>query len=205
MSVFFIAVLAFGWKYPVLGFSILACLLLGIAVGLFKGRYWCNWYCPRGSFYDAFAGMFSPHRRVPALLRGMPSRITVLGLLMAVMLSSFLRYWPHPERMGMALVILVSFTTLLGLILAFFLHERTWCMVCPVGTMIKLTSRNTPALLINSASCIECKRCSQVCPMQIRAYDFRKEGESPVTDKDCLGCGLCVAACPTKALRFVKK
>jgi len=46
----FLLILFGGWKYPFLGFFIPLCMLLGI--GLFRGRKWCDWYCPRGSFYD---------------------------------------------------------------------------------------------------------------------------------------------------------
>ncbi|MDD5254713.1 MAG: 4Fe-4S binding protein [Candidatus Omnitrophica bacterium] len=202
MSALFIAVLAFAWKFPLLGYSILLCMLLGIAIGITQGRRWCDWYCPRGSFYDAYAGMLSPHRRIPDLLRGYPVRLGVLGLLMAVVAYSFLRYWPDFTRIGLALVIMVSSTTIAGLFLAFFLHERAWCTVCPVGTMIKLVSRRKEGLFIRSNACVECKMCAKVCPLQIKAYAFKKEGDLPVTDKDCLGCGLCVSACPAKALYF---
>ena len=42
-----LAVIA-GWRYPVLGYFLPLCMMTGMGIALFKGRYWCDWLCPRG-------------------------------------------------------------------------------------------------------------------------------------------------------------
>jgi hypothetical protein len=40
-------ILIAGWRYPILGYVIPFCMLAGVGIALFKGRYWCDWLCPR--------------------------------------------------------------------------------------------------------------------------------------------------------------
>jgi hypothetical protein len=50
MAIIFLIILIGGWRYSLLGYFIPLCMLLGMGIGLFKGRKWCDWFCPRGSF-----------------------------------------------------------------------------------------------------------------------------------------------------------
>ena len=202
MALIFIAVILLGWYFPLLGFFIPLCMLLGMGIGFFRGRKWCDWYCPRGSFYDAVASSVSPKRGIPALLRNIYFRIGVLVLLMSFMLVNLARRWPGPYRIGMFFVILLSVTTLLGIILALFSHQRAWCMICPIGTIVNLIGGGKRPLKINSEMCVECKLCSKVCPVQLRPYSFKGKGTEQVREGDCLRCGSCVISCPRKALRL---
>ncbi|MBU2257982.1 MAG: 4Fe-4S binding protein [Candidatus Omnitrophota bacterium] len=202
MAAVFIAVFIFGWIYPILGFFIPLCMILGIGIGLFKGRKFCDWYCPRGSFYDAWFKSLSPQRKIPALFKNIYFRLGVLLFLMAVMVVNLFYRWPNPINIGMFFVIMMTSTTVLGVGLALFFHQRSWCSFCPVGTIANLAGRNKFSLMINSQDCNECKACAKVCPIQIEPYKFKKTGIREVKDFDCLKCGTCVAACPKKALSF---
>ena len=201
-ALLFVVILTFGWQYPLLGYFIPLCMLLGVGFGLARGRAWCDWSCPRGGFYDVLVSAVSPKREIPALARNLFFRIGVLAVLMTVMTYNLAKRWPDPYRMGMFLVGMVTVTTVIGIILALIFHQRTWCMVCPIGTMTNLIGRNRHPLRINSDLCVECKLCAKVCPVQIKPYTYKGKGIKMVKDGDCLKCGLCVAVCPKKALRF---
>ena len=204
-SIVFIFILLAGWYVPLLGYFIPLCMLSGIGIGLFRGRKWCDWYCPRGSFYDALAGKLSPQRKIPAALRNMYLRIGVLFLLMLIMGFNLFKRWPNPTMIGMFFVIMLSITTVIGVILAIVFHQRSWCLICPIGTAINLIGRNKYPVEIDSSLCVECKLCAKVCPVQIKPYTFKSKGRQAVRDGDCLRCGLCIAVCPKKALRFKKE
>lgn len=45
--------------------------------------------------------------------------------------------------------------------------------------------------------CVECGQCAKLC--QFQAIHAGKDGWM-VNEPDCLGCGVCVAACPQNAL-----
>ncbi len=48
-----------GWFYPKLGYLLPICLIAAIGIALFKGRYWCDWMCPRGATWDLFLSKLS--------------------------------------------------------------------------------------------------------------------------------------------------
>ncbi|MFH1458170.1 MAG: 4Fe-4S binding protein [Candidatus Omnitrophota bacterium] len=202
MAPVFVAILVLGWFYPLLGYFIPLCMLFGIALSFTRGRKWCDWYCPRGSFYDVVVSAVSPKRNIPSFLKSMYFRIGVLLVLLLVMAFQLFRYWPDPHKIGAFFVILITITTAAGIILALIFHQRTWCLICPLGTMANLIGGSRRPLKIDSDLCGECKLCAKVCPVQIRPYLFKKEGLQPVKDGDCLKCGMCVIACPKKALKF---
>ncbi|MCX5703254.1 MAG: 4Fe-4S binding protein [Candidatus Omnitrophica bacterium] len=198
----FIAILVSGWYYPLLGYFIPLCMLLGIGIGVLRGRKWCDWYCPRGSFYDGLISPISPQKRIPFLLRSIYFRIAFLSILMSLMAFNLFRRWPNPYKMGMFFVIMITATTLLGIILALIFHQRSWCLICPIGTAVNLIGRNRYPLKIDSDLCVECKLCVKVCPVQLKPYLFKDKGIRIVKDNDCLKCGLCISVCPLKALSF---
>lgn len=177
-------------------------MLLGIAIGLVHGRKWCDWYCPRGSFSDALISNISPKRKIPFLFKNMYFRLTVLSVLMLIMTLHLVRRWSHTYKIGMFFITLIIITTGIGIILAIIFHQRSLCMICPIGTVVNLIGRNRQPLKIDSDLCLECKLCAKVCPVQLKPYIDKGKGMQILKEGDCLKCGLCIAACPTKALKF---
>ncbi len=202
MTVAFLVVIIGGWFVPLLGYFIPACMVLGIGIAAFKGRKWCDWYCPRGSFLDVLVKKISPGRNIPALLRGWPVRVSVLAFLMVFLTVQIVHRWPDVHSIGRFFVILLTVTTVAGVFLAQFFHERTWCYLCPIGTMQNWVGGKKQPLFIESADCTECSLCSRVCPVQLKPFSHKGEGRQIMTEPDCLRCETCVAACPKKALGF---
>jgi polyferredoxin len=196
----FVAVLIGGWLYPVLGYFIPLCMLLGMGFAFFRGRKWCDWYCPRGSFYDAWVKGMSPQREIPRLLKRFSFRLGALLVLMTTMTVNLVIRWPNPFAMGKVFVVMLTATTVAGIILALVLHPRSWCTFCPIGTVSHGIGAKRYPLYINSDLCIDCKACGKVCPMQIKPYAFKAKGRVTVDDGDCIKCNLCVAVCPKRAL-----
>ena len=198
----FLFVLIGGWFWPLLGFFIPFCMVIGITIAFFKGRKWCDWLCPRGSFYDAYMSPISLKKGIPKIFKSEAFRIAILFLLMAIMMSQLVRFWPHPEKIGKFFVIMLATTTVIGVILAILFHSRSWCMICPIGSLGHWVGRGKYPLKIDSKLCTTCKLCEKVCPVGIAPYRYKKEKIEFMTDSDCLKCNLCVKACPTHALYF---
>ncbi|MBN1912801.1 MAG: 4Fe-4S binding protein [Candidatus Omnitrophica bacterium] len=198
----FIILLSVGWHYPLLGFFIPLCMLFGIGMAFWRGRKWCDWFCPRGSFYDAFTTPLSSKAGIPTLFKNMYFRVSVLTALLAVMAFNLGLRWPDMNKIGLFFIIMLTATIVLGVILALIFHPRSWCSFCPIGTLANLSGKGRHTLKIDSESCVECKLCAKACPIGIKPYLYKKTGIQPMTDKDCLKCGLCVAVCPKKALAF---
>ena len=80
-----VVTIALGWKYPVLGFSVPVVMLTGFVGGLFNGRYVCGNLCPRGSFFDRIIAPVSFRKTIPAFVRQMPLRWTILAAMTVFM------------------------------------------------------------------------------------------------------------------------
>ncbi len=200
VGIVFLIIIIGGWKYPLLGYFIPLCMLLGIGIGIYKGRKWCDWYCPRGSFFDSMIKPISPKKKIPSFFKGLPLRISILVFLMLMMTIQIIKRWPDPYKIGMFFVILLTVTTVIGIILALIFHHRTWCCFCPIGSMANWVGWGKYPLKIDSKLCTECKLCYKVCPIQVAPLDFKKSSLETVKDGDCLKCGLCVLFCPKGAL-----
>ncbi len=192
-----------GWFYPVLGYLLPICMLAGMGIALFKGRYWCDWMCPRGSSWDLLLSRVSSNKKVPAFFKSTLFRVLVLAILMTVLVTQLPKAWPSIDGMGQVFVMMLTVTTGVGIVLGIPTQHRNWCTYCPVGTMSNWLGRGKYPLRVSSA-CNECQKCYEVCPMQIKRWKYRpSNGDwAIVKDWDCLKCGLCVQRCPKKALSF---
>ena len=197
----FLILLGGAWFFPLLGYFIPLCMIAGVGMASVKGRKWCNWYCPRGSFADTYMKAVSPEKNIPALFRSLPLRIGVLAFLMIMLLFQILRLWPDAYAIGRFFVILLSITTVVGIILALVLHQRSWCYVCPIGTLSNWVGRKRYPLKIEKDACVKCGLCARTCPMQLVPQEMKDEKEMSYKG-DCLKCGLCVVSCPKQALSF---
>ena len=200
LGIFFILLLGAGWFLPLLGYFIPLCMAAGMGIAAFRGREWCDWYCPRGSFADSLMKAVSPSRRIPDVIKGAGLRTAVVAVLMAVLSFQIIRLWPDFYAIGGFFMILLTVTTGAGLLLGLIFHERTWCYICPIGSISHLIGRNKRPLALSQENCNRCTACAKACPMQLTPYE-RNGGEMSLKG-DCIKCGLCVASCPRGALRF---
>lgn len=84
------------------------------------------------------------------------------------------------------------------------------CCGCCCGVLTPLKRLEAPAAEVASAfaathdeeTCIRCLRCIDRCQMDA----IHPEGDGVLLNRDrCVGCGLCVATCPSGALRLVRR
>jgi ferredoxin-type protein NapH len=197
----FVALLAGAWVYPWLGYFIPVCMVVGIGLAVFKGRTWCNWMCPRGSFADAMLSKVSLGKTIPRVLRSTPVRVLMIAILMGVLGSQIARVWPDAYAIGKVFVVMLSITTGIGILLALIWHQRVWCYVCPIGTMSNWVGKERQPLQLAADRCTECSLCAKACPMQLSPSDLKTTGVM-ANKGDCLKCGLCVETCPKQALSF---
>ncbi len=193
--------LAVGWRYPLVGYFIPLCMVLGLSVALFQGRSWCNWLCPRGSFEDAWLARISRNRPIPPVFRGMPFRVGVLLFLFGMLTWQFLHRWPDPYAIGAFFVLLLTLTSAVAVLLGILVHQRTWCYLCPIGTLSYWVGKTRRPLRLKAEHCRSCHLCTRACPMQLNPVEL-KETAFMRNGGDCLKCSLCVASCPQGALTF---
>ncbi|MDD5595108.1 MAG: 4Fe-4S binding protein [Candidatus Omnitrophica bacterium] len=199
-TVIFVLALGGGWVWPLLGYFIPFCMFLGVGIGIFRGRKWCDWFCPRGSFFDLFLKPLSPQSKIPAIFKNNKFKIIILALLMLILVSNIISRWPSPYLVGKFFVIMLSVTTVLGIILGLIFHQRSWCFFCPVGSLAGWVGHRRNQLKISLELCNECQLCSKVCPMQISPAEHKAKEKENIQEDSCIKCNLCVRICSNQAL-----
>ena len=188
-----------------IGLIAITCMVGPIITSLYKGRFWCGNICPRGSFYDNIASKFSRKKKTPALLQSAYFRAALTILLLVIFSSNMIKTWGNLHDMGMVVYRLIIVTTLIGIGLTLLFNHRTWCNICPMGSISALCAtlripKNNSSFLQIDSSCITCKKCQKSCPMGIAACDFKGRA---LTHKDCLQCNNCVYVCPKKSIAYL--
>ena len=190
--------------WPLVGLIAFACMIGPVAFSIYKGRYWCGNICPRGSYYDKLIARFSRKRKIPTFLRSVPFRVAVVLFLFTMFGIQVYLSWGDWSAIGRVFWTLILVTTLIGTGLGLFYSPRAWCTFCPMGSLSALVApRNRKkssfkAICVDS-SCVLCKKCAKVCPMQLKPYEA-KGSEEGFLDPDCIKCGVCVSHCPKKAM-----
>lgn len=189
----FVAVLALGWRYPLLGW----CLALNVAVGLagavrHGGRHGCGNFCPRGAFY---AMLPDTGRRVPPGLLAKKTSIFVMAAMFAGLLA-----WLRPATLrewGFLFWTAIAITTTIGLAGWLVFNRWFWCSVCPMGKIYKTIRPGKSGIRVGEA-CVKCGQCAKACP-----FGFFPPGavvEGVFRNPDCLLCRRCAERCPKNAL-----
>ncbi len=196
-----LTVLALGWKFPLLGFIVPLAMLTGMGGGWLRGRYVCGNLCPRGSFFDTFFAKFGPRRYIPEMLIAMPLRWLIMAGLMSFMVYRLAQNPGSLAHWGLVFWQMCLITTAAALFLGMLYRPRTWCAICPVGTVANATGGHKRQLTI-AQGCRNCGLCEKACPMGHGITDYRAQGT--MNTRDCLQCSVCVNVCPKGALRIEK-
>ncbi len=188
-------VLVGGIIFPPLGFILLSCLIVSPLLAAVKGRHWCGWMCPRGAFFDYVMPRWSRNVSMPSWMSSTAFRYGLMAVLMSFVGVRMVLAWPNPWAMGGVLMTMLIVTTIAGVGLALVFKPRTWCRLCPVGTLSSLLAKGKRPLHVAS-TCKDCSVCGKACPMDLTPQKV------DASHADCLKCDVCIERCPPKALSF---
>jgi len=188
-----VTVIALGWKYPFVGFIVPAAMGAGIAGGIFKGRWICGNACPRGSFLDSWFNLISGSRKTPGIFKNKVFRWSILSVLMGSMIYLLSQNPTDVNHWGIVFWQMCTVTTVIAFVLGVRYSSRSWCSICPVGTMAAPLGKEKHLLQVSQA-CEACGKCEQSCPMQLEISSYRHTGKSK--EADCIKCSKCITACP---------
>ncbi len=204
-------------------------LLMVAAVGatLLFGRFFCGWGCHLLALQDLAGTVFAKLGIQPT-----PPRWRVIRWVPWAMLAYLfvwpllLRWesgipWPGLHTLGDADgwgswvtkdpwrnlpgpgVALLTFVVCAPVMVG-SLGLRSFCRdACPYGALFGAAERFAPTRVVLTGACIECNRCTLVCPSGIDVLGEVRAGGA-VRDTMCLRDLDCVAACPTGGLRIAR-
>lgn len=184
-------------------------MVLGLLVAILFGTIFCGYICPFGSFQE-WVGKLGKKLFPQKYNRMIPRKLDrVLRYLRYLVLALVLYQTAVTARLVFQAVdpyyalfnfftgeVAVSAYIVLGVIaLLSLLIERPWCKYfCPYGALLGLfNSIRIFQIRRNPHTCINCEKCDQVCPMNIKV-----SGKKAIRDPQCISCHKCTsyAACP---------
>ncbi|AHM57745.1 putative electron transport protein YccM (plasmid) [Peptoclostridium acidaminophilum DSM 3953] len=214
----FLALFQYDVMIPKIHNSSFVIMLIILFMGILFGPVVCSYMCPLGSIQEWIGNIgkklfkkkynnFMP-TFIDKVLRYL--RYGVLAFVVYLTTNSLklvflevdpyyalFNFWSDEATLGGLLVLAATLT------LSIFV-ERPWCKyACPFGALIGLTNLfSIFKIRRNSLTCINCKKCTRICPMNIDVSN-----KSIVTDHQCIRCGQCTSefACPvpsTVELKF---
>lgn len=208
-----------GLWFPKLGLLVIPVMLGLIVTSFFRGRYWCGNICAHGSLFDHVFGRISKKKAIPKFLKSPYlgwSIFVLFGYNITRRLVAVSRLWGTAQfwdRLGFVFVASYLMVLFVGGLGAILMRPRTWCTVCPMGTMQRISYRlgkwvgvanstDRRIAISDPEKCRACGRCAKVCPMELSPYlGFSKSNQ--FEDENCIRCGRCAAACPFKLLSLV--
>jgi len=197
--------------------SSLVLMWLVLILTLFFGPVFCGWVCPLGSVQEWVGKIgkkifkkkyntFIP-AKIDTYLRYIRYAVLVIVVYQTAILGKIMfdpydpyyalfNFWSEELAFSALLILAI---TLAG---ALFV-ERPWCKyVCPYGALLGIFNTfRLVKLSRNAATCINCKRCDNVCPMNITPSDDKN-----VINHQCISCLECTseAECPVADAMLLK-
>ncbi len=192
-------------------------LLAVIALSWIFGKSFCSWICPIGTLSEYIADfgdwvqkkLFKrilyipkwldfPLRSLKYLLFGFFAKaiFTMSALTLNTFLSSSYNivsdlkmYYFFAEISRFSLIVI-------GILFIFSIFIRGfWCRyLCPYGALVGILSLLSPNKITRKTeSCIDCSKCTIVCPARIKVDKVKT-----VISDECTTCLSCIDVCPVK-------
>lgn len=188
-----------GWFWPYLGFIAIAMMALMLVVAVFRGRYYCGWFCAMGAFHERILALVSRKRKMLPLFKAAWFRWLLFVMMMGLLVLRLILSEGRPAEVGAVFVMMWTISTGFAIALGLFWKPRSWCAVCPMATFQGLFPSGSYTLQV-APSCKQCGLCAKACPIETNPGSFKEAGV--VDAAQCMRCGNCVENCPQKALRF---
>ncbi len=185
-------------------------LLATVITAIVFRRSFCGYLCPLGTLQELFGRLGKKilskrHALAPSVDRYARYGKYIVFILVVVFSAVlgelvFRPYDPwvayqHLTSDELFSSLLVGFIVLILSLIGSFFFDRVFCKyLCPLGGFLGILAKvGYFRIRRNEKSCIDCKACTKVCPVNIPVAELQE-----VTSAECISCNLCVNACPVE-------
>jgi len=124
-----------GLFYPLLGYLVVAMMAFFLTLSFFRGRYWCWHLCPRGAFLDIALSKVSRNKPAPAFFARQWFRWSIFALFIGFLIYRIIGTGGSLIAIASVFVVMCILTTIISIILGIPMRHRSWCVICPMGTL----------------------------------------------------------------------
>ena len=189
-------------------------------LSLFVGRLYCGWICPMGAAQECCSPIIK--RRVPDGWRNgikyLISLLWIAAIVFTFVTAGGIRsvdpfygtvHGLSVTSLDVLFIMLVIFSIIL--VVAFIFGKRGFChTLCPVAP-IMIAGRKIRNLIgwqalhldARKDLCIECGKCSDICPMGLDVTGMVKK--EAMETPECILCAQCSDICPKGAIRYTTR
>lgn len=185
---------------------------------LFNGKRYCSWICGCGGLAETFGDRWrhlAPKGKTSIRWEKMNIAVLIFAVVATVLMlgkdaAALLRTPADWSVNVYRLMVDVWLVGILPVTLYPFMGGKVWCRYwCPLAKLMHLQSKFFTKLRISrfkiasNDKCIACNECSRNCQVGIDVMSFAlKQEELNNANSSCIGCGICVSACPMDVLSF---
>lgn len=126
---------------PWLGYLVIAMMAFLLTLAIFKGRYWCWNWCPRGAFLDGVLFKVSFNKPAPRSFSKQWFRWVIFILFMCFLSYRIINTGGNLIALGAVFVGMCLMTTVIAIVLGLVTRHRSWCTICPMGTLQEKISK----------------------------------------------------------------
>ncbi len=165
------------------------------------GRGFCGWACWNASLFDILP-VRKQKKRLPEKTFMYKYAVLALSLLAPLLLVAEGHGFLDKGAQFKWLVVENAGIYAVGLALAFILGDRrAFCKyLCPAGALMTVTSpRSVLKVEKNHLKCNKCRRCEEVCPMDVPVLSYISANQR-VSHPECILCAECIKHCPKNCL-----
>lgn len=192
-----------------------------LALGVVLGRFICGWLCPFGLFQELLHKIPSPKFKLPRWCKYVKYAVLAVFVVALPILAvgasgvsdpAFCKYLcpagtlegglpllaTHPElRAALGWLFDWKVIVAVAVVISSVLVQRFFCkLLCPLGAIYAMLNKlSLYQLHVDQNACVSCKKCAQVCPMDVDPVAQPRSAE-------CIRCGKCAAQCPTRAIHL---
>ena len=128
-----------GLFYPYLGLGTAGVAGFLVFQSIFNGRKGCTKFCPRGIFISIFMPFISLNRQIPKFMLGKKAKYIVLAIFLALLSFRLFNAGWNLAQIGSVMISMCITSTVIAVILGVLFKPKSWCTVCPLGTIQTMT------------------------------------------------------------------